>query len=303
MATPGTPAPPVIKPPLPVQPAVPCPFAIVQQVGITKFQGGVVSFQTRTQNNKLGDFTATTDQILASPPTGAPTPVAWTPGAVGNLYLHDAGWQAAQNNPQGGLYGYNVPGAVLFKWPQCAPFRGIEPLDVLPTSIQLTDETGKVWDLLGADVAPAQQIVWNAAGKVNIVLKTGEVTQVWPTKIAISGSPKAFPAIKGGGPVDVLDIEHADFLQTLSWQTPNAPVTLRLNERGFEAFKIVQSAIHQFAAGANVTYPGALVDDLAGRGASLDPAHAKALDDARARLETMGLSDDDRARGKRPTAK
>jgi hypothetical protein len=278
-----------------------CPFAVVQQVAITSFDEKTLSFQSRTQTNQLGDFTATTDQILASPPTGAPTPVAWMAGAVGNLYLHRNGWQNAQNNPKGGLYGYNVPGAVLFKFPTCAPFRGIEPLDVVPTMIQVTGDDGQTYDLLGADVAPAQQITWNAAGKIRIALKTGEVKQVWPTKIAISGSPKAFPNIKGGGPVDVLDIEHADFLQSFSWQNPKDPVTLRLNERGFEAFKIVQSAIHQFAAGATVTYPGALVDELNGRGQGLDPAHAKALDAARVRLEGMGLTDAQRAFGKRPT--
>jgi hypothetical protein len=290
---------PVIPPTEPILPAIPhCPYAIVQQVSITKFQGGVVSFQTRTQTNQLGDYTAPASQILASPPTGAPTPVPWTQGAVGNLYLHRDGWDAGNDNPKGGLYAYNVPGAVLFKFPTCAPFRGIEPLDIVPTSIQVTAAEG-VFDLLGPDVAPAQQIIWNAAGNINIALKTGEVKQVWPTKISVSGSPKAFPNIKPGGPVDVLDVEHADFLQTLSWQTPKAPVTLRLNERGFEAFKVVQSAIHQFAAGANVTYPGALVDDLKGRGQGLDPVHAKALEDARTRLAGMGLTDAQRSFGKR----
>jgi hypothetical protein len=279
-----------------------CPYAIVQQVSITSFQGTQIKFQTRTQKNALAEYTASTDQVLASPPTGAPTPVPWTPGAVGNLYLNRTAWDAAEANPNGGLYAYNIPGAVLFKYPQCAPFRGIEPLDVVPTSIEVTDAGGKVYDLLGPDVAPTQQIAWNAATNIGIKLKTGEVKQIWPVKITVSGSPKAFPNIRGGGPVDILDIEHGDFLQTLSWQNPKDPVTLRLNERGFEAFKIVQSAIHQFAAGANVTYPGALVDDLKDRGANLDPAHAKALDAARARLEGMGLSAAQRSYGKRPNA-
>ncbi|HEY3801927.1 MAG TPA: hypothetical protein VGL61_04940 [Kofleriaceae bacterium] len=276
-----------------------CPYAIVQQVAITQFQGKQLSFQTRTQKNVLAEFTTTTDQILASPPTGAPTPVPWTPGAVGNLYLDRDSWNAVQNNPSGGLYGYNIPGAVLFKYPLCAPFRGIEPLDVLPTSIQVTDANGKTYDLLGPEVAAAQQITWNAATNVRIALKSGEVKEVWPVKITVSGSPKAYPNIKGGGPVDILDVDHGDFLQTLSWQNPKDPVTLRLNERGFEAFKIVQSAIHQFAAGANVTYPGALVDDLKDRGANLDPAHAKILDAARTRLDGMGLTPAQRAHGKR----
>ncbi|HEX4451211.1 MAG TPA: hypothetical protein VH143_10095 [Kofleriaceae bacterium] len=273
----------------------------MQQVAITSFEEKTLSFQTRTQTNALGDFTASTDQILASPPTGAPTPVAWMAGAVGNLYLSRAGWQNAETNPKGGLYGYNVPGAILFKYPTCAPFRGIEPLDIVPTMIQITGDDGRVYDMLGPDVAPAQQVTWNAAGKIGIALKTGEVKQIWPTKIAISGSPKAFPNIKAGGPVDILDVEHADFLQSLSWQSPRDPVTLRLNERGFEMFKIVQSAIHQFAAGASVTYPGALVDDLNGRGQALDPLHAKALDDARTRLAGMKLSDAQRTYGKRPS--
>jgi len=278
-----------------------CPYAIVQQVAITGFDGAKVTFQTRTQNNVLGEFSASATEILASPPTGAPTPVPWTVGSVGNLYLNRTGWDAAQANPNGGLYAYNIPGAVLFKYPVCAPFRGIEPLEVVPTAIQLTGDDGHVYDLLGSDMAPAQQIAWNAAAKIRITLKTGEAKEVWPVKLTISGSPKAFPNIKGGGPVDVLDVEHADFLQTIAWQNPKDPVTLRLNERGFEAFKIVQSAIHQFAAGANVTYPGALVDDLNNRGQGLDPAHAKALDAARTRLEGMGLTAAQRAYGKRPS--
>src|ERR1700744_373466 len=124
-----------VKPPQgPILPATPhCPFAVVQQVAITKFDDKTLWFQSRTQTNQLGDYSATTDQILASPPTGSPTPVSWTPGSVGNLYLSREAWDSANTNPKGGLYAYNVPGAVLFKYPQCAPFRGIEPLDILPT--------------------------------------------------------------------------------------------------------------------------------------------------------------------------
>jgi hypothetical protein len=283
------------KPAYPLPPE-PCKFAIVQQVQIQTADDAArtFTFSTRAQNDQLLDFDATYDQVLSQRPAQAPDQVQLKPDKIGNLYLAYDGWLAAQ--AKGGIYGFNIPGVLLFKWPLCAPWRGIEPLDVVPSSIVVTGLDGEQYDLFSGDFAPKQQIVWNAASKLSLSDKNGKPVEVWPKKITVTAKPEGFPNL-APGTVDILDCTVSDFVQTLAWTTPRSPVTVRLNERGFEQFKIVQDAVHQYAAGAPVTYPGPLVDDLKNVG-ELAPHAAAALAKARDRAKT--LTPDERAHGKRP---
>lgn len=271
----------------------PCDYGIVQQVQVLGVAEGTITYNTRAQNNKLATFTSPVSQVLGSPPQGAPDPVAFKPGAIGNLYLSKQGWSAADAN--GGIYGLNQPGAILFKWPQCAPFRGIEPLDLLVSSVKIVGDDGTTYELIGGSAAPAQSVEWTAAAPVALALG-GQARNVWPMQILVTGKPAQYASLPEQT-VDVLDCNLADFVQTLEWDKLGDPVTVRLTERGFEAFLIVQEAIHQYAAGANVTYPGALVGDLDGRGQNLAPDQAAALAIARARA--ANLPADVLAKGKR----
>jgi hypothetical protein len=277
----------------PIEAVDPCTHAIVQQVQVESYADGKLTFFSRSVNNNLTKFTVPITEIMAQGPTGCPQSVSWrTPGAVGNLYLSRQGWDSL-TAIDGGLFGYNTE-AVLFKFPWCLPFRGIEPLAMIPTSIKVTFFDDKSQALLAVDVQPGSQIVWNGARKITFETADGSRTE-WPKRIDVAGASVQYPDQKGV--VDVLNCDLGDFTQQIEWKKQGAPVTLQLTENGFEAFNVIQEAIHQYAAGASVPYPGPLVDDLETLGKELPPELKKVLEAARARVrKTPGAL---RARGKR----
>jgi hypothetical protein len=270
----------------------PCTHALVQQVQVESYDNGKLTFLTRSNNNNLSPYSVPVSEILAQGPTGCPQSVSWrTAGAVGNLYLSRQGWESVANI-DGGLFGYKTE-AVLFKFPTCLPFRGIEPLAVMPTSIKVTFLDEKSNTMMTLDALPGSAIKWTGAAKITFVTANGARTE-WPKRIDVAGASVQYA--DQSGVVDVLSCDLGDFTQVIDWKK-GEPVTLQLTENGFEAFNVIQEAIHQYAAGASVPYPGPLVDDLQMLGEHLPQALKNVLEAARKRAKD--LNPWERARGKR----
>jgi hypothetical protein len=229
-----------------------CDYAIVQQVGITSFDGTVVSFQTRSSADMLEEFTTNVSDVLRVPPLQAPDPVPLQPSAVGNLYLSRTGW-ATTSKAKNTIYGAGNQDAVLFKWPQCAPFRTIEPATIKPTSLVVTGKNLATGDVFTQDLLKlqgAQQLVWNQAAPLSIA-SGGGMLKIWPTKITI---------VADSGTLDnLLDIDYADFVQTFGWSNPGAAITIRLADAGFAAFGMIPQAVHAIANNHNVAYKGPIM--------------------------------------------
>jgi hypothetical protein len=257
-----------------------CLYAMLQQVEIDEVTPDKISFFTRSSLETRERFTVQAKDVWAVPPAQTPKAVKLQKGAVGNLYMTRAGWAAKAANGAT-IYEAGNDEVVLFKWPQCKPYRTIEDLDVVPSSIVVTGaaKNGQQkikMDLLKDEfVAPHQSLVWNGAQEILIALSdTGvkkyetDTLAVWPTSIKVTGKPAA-PAIEGT--VDILDAEYSDFIQTLAWKQVNAPVTLRLAVGGFNAFDAPPNALRYVALGYTTAYPMEIVQEWISLRGRLNP--------------------------------
>ena len=237
-------------------------YAIVEQVRIERVDDKIVSFSTRARKSGLEDdfprrtFTCSISEVWTAPITGAPPPVAMQPGAVGNLYLSRTGWATQTVD---GYKIYSATGEPTFKYPDAAGApRMVSLLSVIPSRIivrgTLEGHTQVVEiDLLGADAAQAQDILWRGAdaielrlterGANHLRLHHGVTTvRLWPTKITVAGAPSVAPTVPGE--VDVLNGELAAPVQHLQFAKHGAPVELALTQDGFAAFHVVPGLGH-----------------------------------------------------------
>jgi len=237
-------------------------YAIVEQVRVEHVDDKNVSFSTRARLSGLDDdfprktFTCATSEVWTAPIAGAPAPVAMAPGEVGNLYLSRAGWATKTVD---GYKIYSATGEPIFKYPDAAAApRMVSSLSVIPSRIivrgMLEGHTQLVEiDLLGADAAQAQDIVWRGSddielrlterGARHLHLRAGVKTaKLWPTKITVAGAPSVAPTTSGE--VNLLDGELAAPIQHLEFAVHGAPVELALTQDGFAAFHVVPGLEH-----------------------------------------------------------
>jgi hypothetical protein len=234
-------------------------YAIVEQVKIENIDDSTVSFTTRTAS-KSGDrddcvrrtFAVPRPEVWSTPIDGAPPPVAMKPGAIGNLFLSQAGWQTASAD------GYKIYGAGTDQPPFKYPDRGAAPrflgeLIVIPSSIVIHAAIagGSSFvdiDLFGPDAADAQDVRWNGAeyiqlhltphGAHRLQLAPGTTAvQMWSTRIVVAGAPVVDPTSPGS--VDLLDSEMAGSVQHLTYDRRGARLSLCLTQDGFGAFHVV----------------------------------------------------------------
>jgi len=230
--------------------------AMVEQVRIEQVDGRVVRFSTRASGSGLADdcprktFTCAVSEVWTAPIAGAPAPVAMVAGAVGTLYLSRAGWATVT------VDGYRIFSATEpdFKYPDAAAVpRMTSLLSVIPARIivrgTLDGHTEIVEiDLLGADAAQAQDLLWRGAdalelrlterGAKRLGLAAGTTTvALWPTKLTVAGAPSVSPTT--AGEVDVLNNELAAPMQHLKFARHGAAVELSLTQDGFAAFHVV----------------------------------------------------------------
>jgi len=250
-----------------------CTHAMVQQVTIDSVDDVTVTFTTRSAS-KSGDpdeslrrtFRCPRAEVWTTPIDGAPPPVELTPGAVGNLFLSRAGWEATSEDGHQ-IFGTGTEVAV-FKWPWCAaPPRILSQLAVIPTSIVVRGHLAgdrALFDLElicdGDGAAARQHVRWNGTDYLSIALTqahrqrlglaSGEdPARIWPTQIIVTGSPMLDRTI--AGEVDVLDCELAGPLQELT-VAPGEPVTLSLTPDGVAAFHLVPQLVLRAPAGRTV---------------------------------------------------
>lgn len=234
-----------------------CTHAMVQQVMIDAVDATTLTFTTRSASNS-GDpddslrrsFTVPLAEVWSTPIPGAPPPVELRKGAVGNLFLSRAGWQALSNDGRQ-IFGAGTDIAV-FKWPWCAaPPRILSNLCVIPTSVVVRghlEGSPAFFDLelLGDDAAGAQCIRWNGTDYIELRLtergaqKIGagsdaSAVKVWPTRITIAGSPATDRTICGE--VDVLDSELAGWEQSFDLAAGGS-IALSLTLDGVSAFHV-----------------------------------------------------------------
>jgi hypothetical protein len=247
----------------------PCHFGIVQQVKIEGVTDTHVSFTTRSAS-RSGDpheclrrtFTVPRTEVHEVPIAGAPRSVAMKSGATGPLFLSRTGWKS--KTPDG--FGIHGGDRAVFKWPLCAAASQqlLSKLAVVPTSItirgHLEGETDFIdIELLGADAAPSQRIVWGGADHIDVRLTAHGARRVgrkpratsvklWPIWIAIKGAPAIDPSVVGE--VDILNNEMADGTQELAFAKPGAPVTLSLTQDGVNAFHVTPQAIAELSTDA-----------------------------------------------------
>lgn len=233
--------------------------AVVEQVKIERIDETSVSFSTRTASKTgladdclLRTFTCPLSEVWTAPINGAPPPVAMRPGAIGCLYLSRAGWDTRSAD------GYMIFGATTglpnFKYPDAAAApRMISHLMVIPTRLVVrgTPEGGSEaveLDLLGSDVAQAQEIAWSGADFIEVRLTQrgsqrlhhtgcGDTLRVWPTRFTVTGAPAVEPTLTGE--VDLLNSELAALVQRVSFTRHGAPISLALTQDGFSAFHVV----------------------------------------------------------------
>ncbi len=261
-----------------------CHFAALQEVTIEAVSDTSVTFATRSASLS-GDrneclrrqFTVPLDEVLVTPIAGAPPPVPMTPGASGTLFLSRTGWQAT--TPDGfGIFGADQ---AVFKWPLCAAVttRFLCTLTVIPKSIivrgHLRDDIAfHDIELLGPDAAESQDLVCNGTDYLELQLTARGTrrlgvrsrstrVQLWPTMIAIEGSPAIDQAVSGR--VDILDSEMADVVQRVSFKQPGGPITLRLTQDGVNAFHVTPQAVAELSSHNGYTHrpcPGCVERDL-----------------------------------------
>ncbi|HET9627535.1 MAG TPA: hypothetical protein VFP84_39535 [Kofleriaceae bacterium] len=234
-------------------------FAMVQQVVIEAVDDKTVTYSTRAASisgagpdgNLRKTFVTPRSEIWTQPIDGAPPPVALLPGAIGNLFLSKAGWEATTAD------GFQIYGAgtdlATFKYPWCAAGpRILSSLRVVPSSIvvrgHLADSAAFFeLELLGPDAAPAQDVTWSSAdfitvqltarGAARLGLPAGATSaRMWPTRIIVTGSPASDLSVSGE--VDVLDSESAGAVQHLAWEEHGQPVALSLTLDGVSAFHV-----------------------------------------------------------------
>jgi hypothetical protein len=242
-----------------------CTHAIVSKVRITAVTAQDISFSTCSSSGNSREFTCKRAEILdnAQLPAGAPPAVPLTVGEVGNLYLSRVGWSTtATGAPSEHIYGYKIPGAVVFKWPQCgAPAqRFVSSLDIIPSQISLTatitsgpSKGVRTIDIYNECSAP-QVIEWDRAGDVRLQLvrPNGEVEtiDVWPTSLVVAGA--AASAIAISGRVDVLDAEKASTLLHFVFNGKNKSISIELTQDGLAEFHVVPESLRRIARGEQV---------------------------------------------------
>jgi hypothetical protein len=248
-----------------------CRFAIVQAT-IEKVDDNAVTFSARattafggTDLNLRKTFTVPRSEIYTESISGAPAPVAMTPGATGSLYLSRAGWASATAD------GFTLFGAhtAIFKWPECAGIATpvLTKLSVIPTSIVVRghlEGATECFDLelLGPDAEAAQDFTWNSVALIELRL-TGDgaqrlcggsgagsgdsVVRIWPTAITVTGAPAIDPSLSGS--VDILNCEMAGEIQRIAFTEPGAAVTLRLTQDGITAFHVTPELVAERSDG------------------------------------------------------
>lgn len=233
-------------------------YAMVEKVQIEKADDKTVTFATRS-GSKSGhpdeclrrSFTCPVSEIWTKPITGAPPPVALSPGSVGNLFLSGAALdtRSAEGFP---IYGAGTP-LLRIKWPDnAAGAQLLGELTVIPSSIVVHGTlNGTAFvdvELLGPDAADAQHIEWNGAQGVIVQLTArgarrlhvGDqaiAIEIWPTKITVTAAPQSDPKVTGV--VDILDSECAGLAQDFAFSRHRAPIRLSLTPDGFAAFRVV----------------------------------------------------------------
>jgi hypothetical protein len=172
---------------------------------------------------------------------------------MGALYLSRRGWQTTSTD---GFTIFDADKAV-FKYPDCAGMATAicSKLSVVPSSIvvrgHLEGEVDIVeLELLGADAAAAQHIVWNGGSYLALDLTEqgarrlqvqSTTVSFWPTRIVVRGAPAIDPTV--AGEVDLLNSELSDSAQHLVYAKHGAPITLSLTQDGFTAFHVTPQAV------------------------------------------------------------
>jgi len=228
-----------------------CNHAMVPQVTIESVDATKVSFWTRS-GSKTGDpnerlrrlFTVPLTELWTAPIPGQPEPVELKPGATGPLYLSRAGWAATTAD------GFLISGAAnaQFKFPDCLGAGPLhDELAVIPRELLVCGfvdgqpEPIQI-DLLGPEVAEAQDVQWNGAELIEIQLMANGSARrgsmkVWPTRIVVRGCATAAPTIVGE--VDLLDTELAGHVQRIQFEKRGTAISLVLTQDGFGAFHVV----------------------------------------------------------------
>ena len=226
-----------------------CTHAMVPQVTIESVSETAVSFWTRS-DSKTGDpnerlrrlFKVARSELWTAPIPGRPTPVELKPGATGPLYLSRAGWETTTPD------GFQIFGAVnaQFKEPACLGAAQLhDELSVIPHRVLVhgfVDGEAELVqiDLLGPDVAEAQDVRWNGAEVIEIRLNgvnAGTMLKLWPTQIIVHASAVADPM--SSGEVDLLDSELAGHAQHIRFSQRGSAISLVLTQDGFGAFHVV----------------------------------------------------------------
>jgi hypothetical protein len=228
-----------------------CNHAMVPQVTIESVDATTVSFWTRS-GSKTGDpnerlrrlFTVPRSELWMAPVPGLPTQVELKPGATGPLYLSRTGWEAATSD------GFQIFGAenAQFKFPDCLGAGPLhDKLAVIPRELLVHGfvdgqaEAIRI-DLLGPDVAEAQDVQWNGAEFIEIRLiangngQSGSL-KLWPTQILVRGCAASAPTTVGE--VDLLDTELAGHTQRIQFDKRGTAISLVLTQDGFGAFHVI----------------------------------------------------------------
>lgn len=238
-----------------------CDFGLVQEVTIEAVSAVAVTFSTRGDGSGTPDdrlrksFVVPRSEVHDGPFADAPSPVALVPGAIGALFLSRVGWQTRS------VDGYSIYGLtqVVYKFPVCAaPTQLRSQLAVVPHGITVRGQIeGKGAlvdiDLFGPDAAEAQAFRWGGSGDITVQLSehgarrlgVAQSVKLWPTRIAVKGSPAFDPAVKGE--VDLLDDEVATGTQEISYSRRGAPVLLWLTADGVNAFHVTPQLAAEFS--------------------------------------------------------
>ena len=228
-----------------------CNHAMVPQVTIDSVDETKVSFWTRS-GSKTGDpnerlrrlFTVPLSELWTAPIPGQPAQVQLKAGATGPLFLSRAGWETTSAD------GFQIFGAAnaSFKIPDClgaGPMH--DELAVIPRQLLVhgflegQSEPIRI-DLLGPEVAEAQDVQWNGAEFIEIRLMANGDGQsgsmrMWPTQIVVLGCAAATPTTVGE--IDLLDSELAGHTQRIQFDKRGTAISLVLTQDGFGAFHVI----------------------------------------------------------------
>ncbi|HEX4422076.1 MAG TPA: hypothetical protein VH165_29390 [Kofleriaceae bacterium] len=234
--------------------------AMVQQVTIVQIDATTVTYSTRSASTSGSDgallrtFVSPLSEVWSEQIPGAPAPVEMKPGAMGNLFLSKAGWEATTSDGHP-IYGTGTD-LIVFKYPWCgATPRILSNLTVVPSSIVVRGHlAGRTeffeLELIGTEAAEAaetQDLRWNGAAHLQLQLTSqgaarlglaggAQAVQVWPTRMIVRGRPAADLSV--AGEVDLLDSELAGQIQHVAFARRDAPVTLTLTLDGVSAFHV-----------------------------------------------------------------